>query len=231
MAQTQRLPSERYTFTTPALLAFPNLFEARAYEGAGGGDGTLRYDTKVLMRPDHPDVAGINAVLVRLKEKHFSHLQVSQMHFCLQSGDKMANDGQQQVPPQNLEIYRGWIVLTARTKFLDKQALGVILNGKITDVPPAPESAAFERYFYGGAGAMLEIELVPYPGNRLIPSGISCWPKSVLALNNPEKYPPMPEFAAGGRTRASSTWGDKIAQHVGHVSQVDPTAGMAGGIL
>ena len=225
MAASAQRPTELYTFTAPVILAFPNLFEARMYKE---GDKP-RYDTKALMRQDHPDFQAINQVLGRMKAQHFAHLQPQDMHFCLQSGDALADSAKQMAPPRNEEYYRGWIVLTARTQFLDKQALGVILNGKIADVPPAPESAAFERYFYGGVEAMLQVEFVPYGGDtRGQKPGISCRPKSVLSLNRGQA---MPDFAAGNRTRASSTWGDKIAQHVGHVSNIDPTAGMAGGIL
>jgi hypothetical protein len=225
MATNQQRPTELYTFTAPVILAFPNLFEARTFKE---GDKP-RYDTKALMRPDHPDFQPLNQILGRMKAQHFARLQPNELHFCLQSGDKLADEAKAMAPPRNEEYYRGWIVLTARTQFLDKQALGVILNGKIADVPPAPDSAAFERYFYGGVEAMLQIELVPYGGDtRGQKPGISCRPKSVLSLNRGD---PKPEFAAGSRTRASATWGDKIGQHVGHVSAVDPTAGMNTGII
>ena len=215
--QTNRVnyPSVVYKTTAPAVLAFPNLFTPRAFQT---GDKE-KYDVRIVFPAGHPDLQPISDIMGQLKQQSFPSATI--FDYCLRSGDQMAAEAVQ-AGKKPTEFYRGKFVLTARTGFLDKRSLGVILNGAIAAVPPAPDSAAFEQYFYGGVEAYAELDLHCYPaiGTR-VPPGVSCWPKSVLSLNRGEH---IPEINGGATVSAAASW-----SHLqGHVSAFDPTAAAGG---
>ena len=213
-ANRVKFPSVAYKMTEPAILAYPNLFTPRAFESGG----KEMYDARIVFPAGHPDLQPISNIMGQLKAQSFA--AATAFEYCLRSGDQLATEAAQ-AGRKVIEFYRGKFVLTVRTQFLDKRSLGVTLNGKGVNVPPMPDSTAFEQYFYGGVEAYVEMDLHCYPAFGRNPPGIAAWPKSVWSLNRGEH---IPEINGGATVSAAASW-----SHLqGHVSEVDPMAAAGG---
>ena len=225
-----------FQFTSPVVLAHPNLFTPRKFRDERGVEsGEPKYDFRAVIRPDHPELQAFRAKLIEVAKATWPNAVFSDplnppapgtqfpanylpVEWCIRSGDKMADKAKMQNPPRDREAYRGYWVLTSRGQYTP--GLSVVLNGRVKDIPMSGEErAAAEPYFYGGVEALIEVQLVGYQVGNNNPV-ITAYPNVILSLNRGEK---IAAFSGGTARSGAATF----SAHIGQFTQSDPTAGMA----
>lgn len=242
MAQGKN-PGVMFQFTTPVVLAHPNLFTPRRFKDERGVEsGEPKYDLRCVLEPDHPDVPALREKLIEAARLAWPNAKFADpmvfprpaqgsvadplflaVDYCLRSGTDIADKAQRSSPAKDREAYRGKFVIVSRGQYAPGLSYPNPNGGGIIDAPMSgPERMAVEKYFYGGVRALVQLQLVGYQVGNNTPV-ITAYPNIVLSMNAGDH---VAAFAGGAAKSGASAF----AQYTGHVTQTDPTAGMAAGV-
>lgn len=209
-----------YNLTEPAILAFPNLMTARPFMRNGKPQGEPKFDAQFMLRPDHKDVPFIREGLLTAAKLMFPTVP-EKFQWPIHSGDQLAEEAKA-AGEKDKEFFRGYFVLISRSKFAP--GLSAAVNGRAVDFPmTGEERIACGVYFYGGCHVMGQFNFMPYPGVKPhgVP-GVTAYLNIVYSLNIGERNSRL----EGGAGKSGSA---VFGKHLGQMSAVDPTAGMAAG--
>jgi hypothetical protein len=104
-------PYERFVFTAPVRMVWPNVIEPKPAHTHNGISYKAQYEARFLFGPDHPDLPALRSLLGEIAMKTFgadaqggfSHIK----KFPIEQGDAEADKGRQQTPPVDREFFRG----------------------------------------------------------------------------------------------------------------------------
>lgn len=207
-------PVEKFDFTAPVILGFPNLFVARAFEG----DKNKSFDVQALFPGgrSHPDFDRLNKLIATMVARDFPGRAANELAFCLHDGDKLADAAA--ATGKNRDYYRGYMVLKCRSSFA--APLCVHLNGKATDIPGGEDGEKqFGRHFYGGVEAYISVDLHSYPGNAIFKPGVAAWPTAVYSLSKGENITELNTMGGGSAV-------SRFQYVTGHHTDINPMAGL-----
>lgn len=203
-----------YNSTSPCVMAFPNLLEARAYKKNGVEKGEPKFGCTLVLSPNHPDYAGMKAKAIEAAKARWPGVDPKTVKFPFQLGDKQA-DKRKAAGKEDGDFMRGHIVLKCNSKFAP--ALSVLDNGKIVDVDSDILKAAHKGKFFFGVEVLAQVNFVAYEmdeedenGNKR--KGVTCYLNMVLSTGKGKK------LSSGSPSAASAFSG-----YVGNVSAYDPT--------
>jgi hypothetical protein len=209
-----------FQFDVPVILAYPDLFVARAYEDRKTrAMGKPAYGTQCLLRPDHAELQAMRDGLRQAALNEWG--TTDQVIFPVELGDAVAAKAATGDQPKDRSAFRGFVVLKSSTPEANPPGLAAVHNGTLVDVPAdAIARKAFERYFYGGVEAMasFRFKATDFGGTRRVKAYL----QTVTSLSRGDK---VPAFNAGGTKSASAVSGDAVR---GHISNVMPAAAATG---
>ena len=221
----QKVNTLLFEITSPAVLAFPEVFTATKFKdpktGREANDAT--FDATFLFRADHPDLPAIRAALLKAAADTWPSAQFADpakpgfmdLDWALKSGDAMADAAKTQ--DRDAEHLRGYLVMRAHSFEKYPPGLGCVINGVLKDVPRSGEErATFSKYFYGGANVLGQVGFRGYQVGNNKP-GVTAYLQVVCALGTGDRNPRL----EGGSGKSASAM---FSKHVGHVTSVDPTA-------
>lgn len=199
-----------YAITKPVLMAFPNLFEPKAFMENGKARGEPKYSANFVFDPadNADDLKNMKALVAKIARAN-TQVAFTELALPFVSGDKLAEAAK--AKKKNGEYQRGKVVVAARSKFQPK--LAVFENGKAVDL----DDSMFARYksrFYPGVRAFAQFNFVWHAvgSNK---SGVTAYLNLVLTTGKGDRI-------AGGKPAA-----EVFAGYVGHVTDTDPTAGQS----
>lgn len=213
-----------YNLTLPVVMAFPQLFEAKAFKENGKEKGEPKFSCNLVFPVDSADLKALKqlaAKLARAKwpDKPFTRKYTDEagketvenvVLFPFTSGDKLAEERKKRGKDDG-EYMRGMVVIAARSKYEPK--LSYIENKKIIDCEGEMAKTAAKTKFFPGVEVLAQLNLVPYDavGQHGKP-GVTAYLNMVLSTGKGKRI-------AGGQTASEAFKG-----YVGAVSAEDPTA-------
>lgn len=209
------MPDNIMSLTQPAVMAHPNLFEARAFGKKGKESGTPKFSANLVQAADSPDLAMAKKIAVEVARARWPGRSLAELKFPFSNGTKLADkrkvecEAAKKTPDG--EYQRGKVVIAARSKF--EPALSVLENGRITDLE-GPARLAAKGKFYFGVEVLAELSFVAYEGVGANPDGVTCYLQKVCSLNKGTKI-------AGNGTSAAETF----KGYTGHYTAENPAAG------
>lgn len=207
-----------FELSAPAILAFPNLLTPRAFVSKGKANGQEKFDATFLFRPDHPDLAPMKQALLAAAATKWANIPQA-FEWPLRSGDALADKAKGKTDGKDREFFRGYLVLASRSQYAP--GLSAAVNGRMKDFPMTGEERALAgAYFYGGCEVFAQFNFVPYEVGNNTP-GVTAYLQVVASMNRGERNS---KLDAGATRSGSAVFG----KHLGQMSAVDPTAGMAG---
>lgn len=205
-----------YSFTAPAILAFPGLLEAKKFKRAGKETGEAKFGASFVFDPDHPDLKPMKTLAATLAKQKWPGGDLSKMLFPFKSGDKEIEKRIAKLKKEGKEykgdadFMKGKVIVKTSSKYQPR--LSVILNGKPVDLE-GEALAAHKGKFYFGTQALAQLNFVPYDAIKEGDSdGVTAYLNMVLTLNKGERL-------SGGASAAEVFKG-----YVGHSTTEDPTA-------
>lgn len=199
------------TMTVPAEIAFvPALFEKRA--ARAGADP--RWELALLMDANHPDLQHAKQICKAVAEKQQPGITSSPTawKYPWSKADDYIARGIAAGKTYDTSHMAGKMLLNSHaTKFEPKLSFLVPGRGFVLCEP----REAHKDKFYMGCEVLCELAFVWYGAGNGLP-GVTAYLNDVASLNRGERR-------GGGRSAQ-----DKFGAHVGHLSNVDPTA--AGGL-
>lgn len=205
-------PAGLYNLTNPVVMTFPNLFEPKAFKGAGGKDaGEPKYSANFLFNPDHPDLRPLKLLAVQVAHSRWPGRDVKTIAFPFTSGDK-ANEKAVQRGKSARDWQAGKIVVAARSKYQPR--LAAIVNGRIVDFDNDAAIATNKGLFYSGVEVLAQFNLTAYQGIGQNPDGVNVYLNMIMSTNKGAR------IATGGMSAV-----DAFRGYVGAVSDTDPTGG------
>ena len=212
--------------TTPVVLCFPNLTEAKKFKGKNGKEsGEPKFGASFMFTPDHPDFKRIkDRALALAKAKWPSRDIVAEykagtFKMPWNDGTKLADKRIAEKKKANPawqddgkgDFQRGNFIIKSASKFAPR--LAYIEGGKIS---PDLEGAAVNLHkgkFYFGVEVLAQVNFVAYDGVSENPDGVTAYINLVLTTGKGKRL-------SGGQSAA-----DAFKGYVGNVSAEDPTAG------
>ena len=208
------MPNNQIQMTEPAPMVWVYLVKPRA----GDPKRKPRYETSFLLKPGSADLARIEQEVFSLAREKLG--RVEGISLPLARGDRLADEAK--AKGKDREFLRGYVRLSCHapvTKLngepLMPPRLKVIVDRQIvdrTDDRPLAQTA-----LYSGVLAIGTLSFSAFEG---MGGGVSCYVNEVLSLNRGDRI----------QTGVSDEekYAEVMTKHVGHVSAVDPTAGMSG---
>ena len=213
--------------TTPVVLCFPNLTEAKKFKGKNGKEsGEPKFGASFMFTPDHPDFKRIkDRALALAKAKWPSRDIVAEykagtFKMPWNDGTKLADKRIAEKKKANPawqddgkgDFQRGNFIIKSASKFAPR--LAYIEGGKIS---PDLEGAAVNLHkgkFYFGAKVLAQINLVPYDkAGETGVDGVTAYTNLVLTTNT------------GTRLSGGASAAETFKDYAGKLSDQDPTAG------
>ncbi len=216
-------PSKTYQMTHPAPMIWCHLIEPRPErKDAKNRVFKAAYEATFLFAQDHPDWQPLRAMLRANVDG------VTNPKFPVDDGNAVADAAR--AKQKDREWARGKILFQAKSNvkkvdgsLLIPPRLVVLLGGKYVnyDTTDAPRALA-SKFFYSGVLALGTFNLKSYEPGMNSPGGVTAYLNEVLSLNVGDRI-------AGGPD-AEEKYGNaaNFSQYTGHVSHVDPTAGLTG---
>jgi hypothetical protein len=221
--------------TTPVILAFPNLFEAKKFKGKGGKEqGEPKFGASFALDPAHADTTTLKSLAMRVAKAKWPGRDVaaesrarkvmdgdqevilpSKFTFPFKSGDKLcaervaklAKDGKPDDGKGDFQI--GKVMIKVSSKFQPR--LAVIANGKIVDLDTPELITLHKGKFFFGAEVLLQLNVVGYDkvgdGGT---DGVTIYPNLILATGK------------GTRLSGGASAAEVFKGYVGSVSADDP---------
>lgn len=209
-----------FSLTQPVIMAFPQLFEAKAFKENGKEKGEPKYSANLVFPADSEDLKNLKtlaASLARAKwpDKQFylttqEGIKIPQIIFPFTSGDTLA-DIRKKKGKDDGEYMRGKVIIAARSKY--EPRLSYIEGKRIVECEGEVAKLAAKGKFYPGVEVLAQLNLVPYEavGANGKP-GVTAYLNMVLSTGKGARI-------SGGQT-ASEAFKGYIGQH----SAEDPTA-------
>jgi len=224
-------------FTTPVVLAFPTLFEAKKFKGKGGKEqGEPKFGASFVLDPESSDTKALKSKAMQVAKAKWPGRDVaaesrprvmkddttgetvtmpSKFTFPFKSGDKLcaervaklANEGKQDDGKGDFQ--KGKVMIKVSSKFQPRMA--VIVGGKIIDLDTPELITLHKGKFFFGAEVLLQVNVVAYDkvgdGGT---DGVTIYPNLVLATGK------------GTRLSGGASAAEVFKGYVGTVSTVDP---------
>lgn len=200
----------RYALTQPVIMAFPQLFEAKAVGKKGQATGKPKYSANFVLVRDGVDHKALKDLAIKIANERWPGRSIKELKFPFSNGDKLA-DARIAKGKKDGEFQRGHSVLISRSTY--EPALATYKNGQAIDLAGANRAAA-KNEFYPGVMVLASFTLAPYDGVGQNPDGVCAYLQSVMTLNKGTRL-------AGGQAAASETF----KGYVGHATDEDPTVG------
>ena len=214
MANTQI--SKLFATTHPVLLAYTkSLFHPRAFRNQPAD--TAKYDSGILLRPDHPDMPALRQLFVEVATQRWPGRALNTLAFPLKVGDQVADNAKAKA--KDAEYARGYFVIQARSKFPPR--LSAVVNGQLIVFEDDAQRASAAPYFYDGVQAYVQINFFTYDGVGANPDGVSAGLNVINSLNQGDR------LKLGSVTSNPTEIFSGLA---GHISMVDPTKRGDGGV-
>lgn len=214
MANTQ--VSKLFATTYPVRLAYTkSLFRPRAFRNQPAD--TAKYDSGILFRPDHPDLASLRQLFVEAATQRWPGRALNTLAFPLKVGDQIADNAK--LRAKDAEYARGFFVIQARSKFPPR--LSAVVNGQLIVFEDDAQRASAASYFYDGVEAFVQVNFFTYDGVGANPDGISAGLNVVNSLNQGDRL---------SLSSAASNPTEIFSGLAGHISMVDPTKRGDGGV-
>jgi hypothetical protein len=213
-----------FSLTVPVIMAFPQLFEAKAFKENGKEKGEPKYSANLVFPGDSEDLKNLKALAAKLArakwpDKPFflttqEGVKIPEIIFPFTSGDKLA-DIRKKKGKDDGEYMRGRVIVAARSKY--EPRLSYIEGKRIVECEGEAAKLAAKGKFYPGVEVLAQLNLVPYEavGSSGKP-GVTAYLNMVLSTDKGARI-------SGGQT-ASEAFKGYIGQH----SAEDPTAPGAG---
>lgn len=150
-----------FEFTSPAIGAFPILFDAVKYKDEKGVESKdANFSIRFLFKPDHPDIPAIRAGLLQAAQEAWPGVDLNALNhpidWCLKDGNFLADRAK--LKQKDHEHFRGWLVMNASTGEKYPPGLGAVVNGALKDVPRSgDEREAWRKYFFGGMSCLGQV--------------------------------------------------------------------------
>jgi hypothetical protein len=210
-----------FAATTPVLMTFPNLLEAKRVKRNGKETGDPKYSANFEFDLANADqVAMLTALrdeMLRIAAERWPHMMPvtdlygGPINFPVTRGDFLADKAK--AKDKDREFSRGKVVLVARSKY--QPNLSALLGGKLVEFNSEDTVKANGKVFYSGSDALFQINLQAYDaideGDK---PGITAYLNQVCSLNRGKKL-----------TGTGASAATVFSGYVGTVSQVDPTVG------
>jgi hypothetical protein len=214
--------------TRPAEIAFPpSLFEKRKTVRKDGAtkfvtvpasDPDGRWEATLVLSADHPDLVHIKALCKQIAESKSPGITASPTawKYPWQSADSFI--AKQEMKPgakkRDNDWLRGRWLLNAHTNLFAPR-LALLMPGRgFVDFADDAARLTVKDKFYAGCEVLAELNFQWYAAN-VGPPGVTCYLNSLCSLNKGERR-------AGSRPAAET-----FSAYLGHVTAVDPTAGVA----
>ena len=216
-----------FDFTAPALLAHPNLLEAKKYKRNGKETGDAKFSASFVLDADHPDLEPMKKTAIKAARELWpdrdigAAFKAGEIVFPWKSGDKLADkrvarlkkDGKED--DGKADFMRGKIVIKASSKF--DVSLAAVVNGKIVDLDSLELKNRHKGLFYFGVKALGSVAFQAYDavgGTDDAKDGVTAYLQCVLSTGKGERI-------AGGVSAA-----ERFKGYQGSVSTESPTAGL-----
>ena len=225
--------------TTPVVLAFPNLFEAKKFKGKGGKEqGEPKFGASFTMAPDSADTTALKALAMRVAKAKWPGRDVAaesrprkvkdeegnesvlpaKFNFPFKSGDKLAAERVAKMAKEGKpddgkgDFQKGKVVIKVSSKYQPRMA--VIVGGRIIDLDTPELITAHKAKFYFGAEVLLQLNVVGYDkvgeGGS---DGVTIYPNLILATGK------------GTRLSGGASAAEVFKGYAGQMSTEDPTGG------
>lgn len=214
-----------FDLTAPAIIAHPNLLEAKAFKRDGKETGPPKFSVSFVMAPDHPDLAGLKKSALEAAKAEWPGRDIGDAFkkgdivFPWKSGDKLIERQTAQLKKKGKtydgkgDFMKGKVVVKASSKF--QPGLAVVAGGRIVDLDTPELIAKHKGQFYFGVQALGSLNFQAYDavkdGDK---DGVTAYIQLVLSTGKGEKL-------AGGASAA-----ERFKGYQGGLSADDPTAGM-----
>lgn len=198
----------RYALTKPVLMAFPNLFEAKAFTNNGKASGEPKFSANFIYEADSEDLKALKALAAKIARAKWPSVEFKDLAFPFVSGDKLADAAK--AKKKDGEYQRGKVVMSARSKYQPR--LACFVNGKITDLDSPQLQQMHKGAFYPGVLVYAQFNLATHEVGNNKP-GVNAYLDMVLTTGKGDRI-------AGGKTAAET-----FAGYVGNLSATDPTGG------
>lgn len=199
-----------FNVTIPVVMAFPQLFEAKAFMRNGKPQGDPYFSGNFIFKRDNPDLRAMSDLAKAVAKAKWPGRDLKELKFPFTNGDKLADGAK--AKGKDGEYQRGCVVVTAKSK--RNPRLAIFEKGKIIDLETPAAIAAQKALFYPGALVYAQFNFADYPGVGANPDGVACYLNLVMTTGTGKR------LAGAGQSAAEAF------RHVaGGVSQEDPTAG------
>lgn len=219
-----------YLMTTAAPLVLASVIKPRPEHTHNRIVYKATYEASFLLSKDHPDWEPIRSIMRQVATKGLPN--VADPSFPVQTGDAMAAEAKAKGWKGNYDWAPGKIILRAKAavakangELLYPPRLVAVVNDAYLKYGSEERPRAMAApYFYNGVNVRAELSFVAYeaaPVKDMPPRGyVAVYLNEVLSLNTGEKL-------AGGEVDPADKYG-AVEQYKGHVSAIDPTAGLHG---
>jgi Protein of unknown function (DUF2815) len=219
--------TDRFMTTSPVTLIFPTLITPKQFQKDGKPTGDPKFSATFLFSPDHPDLAAMKALWVRIIEEKWPGRWAREQgekkagstsgHLKLpfELGNVLADKAKGKGKPK--EFYRGKISIASKSD--DKHPPGLAgfnAKGEMENYLDDAVKKLNAKKFYAGALVYVQFNFVTYTSPQL--EGVTSYINHVLARGDGT---PIPEAERSGGPRTSEVF----KGYRGHTSTEDPTTG------
>lgn len=207
---TEKL-SGTFTLTSPVVMTFPNLLEAKAFMKNGKAKGDPKYSANFVFDAEHPDLKGMKELAAKVARAKWPDTPFSELKFPFISGDKLA-DKRKAKDKTDGEWQRGKLIISAKSKLQPR--LSYLDGGKIVDLETDLAKSLAKDKFFNGAEVLAQFNFWAYEkGDEDSKNGVTAYLNLVLSTGKGKRL-------SGGQTASEVFKG-----YAGSVSAEDPTGG------
>lgn len=178
-------PEGIFNLTEPAILAHPQLFEAKAFIRNGKPQGEPKFGGSVVLSPTGADFPSMKNLCVKLAKAKWPGRDLKTLKFPFSNGDTLADKRKAKSGKDDGAFQRGKVVVSAKSKFQPR--LSGFENGKIIDYETDVQKAAAKPKFYMGVEVLAQFNFVPYDEVGTNPAGIAAYLNLVLTTGKGKK--------------------------------------------
>lgn len=200
-----------FNLTSPAILFFPHLLEAKPFMKNGKPQGEPKYSSTLIFNADHPDLAAMKELASKLARQRWPDKPFSELAFPFSSGEKAA-DKRKLKGKEDGENLRGKVLIKSSSKY--EPRLSYLEGGKIVDLETDTAKQMAKGKFYPGVEVLAQLNFVPYdPIGENAKGGVTAYLNMILSTGK------------GKRLSGGATASEVFKGYVGSVSAEDPTGG------
>jgi Protein of unknown function (DUF2815) len=209
-----------FTSTTPVVMAFPSVTEARKAKVNGRETGEPKYGATFIFPEDHPDLKAFKEIAIGVARAKWpgrdlgADVKSGELKLPWAKGDMLADRRVAKLvkagksDDHKADFQRGQTVLKTSSKFAP--ALSVLENGKLVDLEGATIPLNKAK-FYFGCECLVQVNFVAYDRvGDAGKDGVTAYLQMVVSLNKGKKL-------AGAKSAAETFSG-----YVGKASEENP---------